>query len=202
MPKKSLYSVHPSIAMVQRWIDELPEKTGKSLEEWLVLIKKKGPKTDAERREWLKKEHGFGTNAAWWLSDRSVGKGFEETPETYLVAAEKYVDTQYEKKPDLKPIYDHVLKLALALGKDVKVCPCQTMVPIYRNNVFAQLKPSTKTRLDLGFCLRGVPFTDRLLDTGGTAKKDRITHRVGLTSLNDVDAEVKGWLRQAYEMDA
>lgn len=198
----SPYSVHPSIAMVQKWIDELPGKTGKSLDQWLSHIKKHGPEAVGERRDWLKKAHGFGTNTAGWLADRSVGRGFEESPETYLARAAEYVETQYEKKPQLKPIYDHVLKLGLELGRDVKACPCQTMVPLYRKNVFAQLKPSTKARLDLGFCLRGEPFTDRLLDTGGTAKKDRITHRVGLTSIRDVDAEVRGWLRMAYERDA
>jgi hypothetical protein len=205
MAKKqsTLYGVHPGVEMVQKWIADLPTKTGKSLDQWLKHIKKNGPKTEAERRDWLKQEHGLGTNASWWLAERSVGKGTEEdTPEAYLVMAEKYVKAQYEKKPDLWPIYEHVLKLGLALGKDVKACPCQTMVPLYRNNVFAQLKPSTRSRLDLGFCLRGIPFTDRLLDTGGTAKKDRITHRVALTSLREVDEQVKRWLRQAYEMDA
>ena len=49
---------------------------------------------------------------------------------------------------------DHVLKVCLELGKDVKACPCKTMVPIYRNHVIAQLKPSTRTRLDLGLALK------------------------------------------------
>ncbi len=72
-------------------------------------------------------------------------------------------------------------------------------MPLYRKNVFAELKPSTRTRLDLGLCLRGEPFTDRLLDTGGQAKGDRITHRVAVTCAEDVDGEVKRWLRLAYE---
>jgi hypothetical protein len=41
-----------------------------------------------------------------------------------------------------------------------------------------------------------------LLDTGGRAKKNRITHKVGLTSLADIDLQVKRWLREAYERDA
>jgi hypothetical protein len=43
------YSVHPGVAMVQKWMWELPQKTGRSLEEWIALIKKSGPATEKER---------------------------------------------------------------------------------------------------------------------------------------------------------
>ena len=56
-------------------------------------------------------------------------------------------------KVALRPIYEALLKLGLKLGKDVKVCPCQTIVPFYRDHVFAQIKPTTRTRIDLGFAL-------------------------------------------------
>jgi hypothetical protein len=42
----------------------------------------------------------------------------------------------------------------------------------------------------------------RLIDTGGFAKKDRITHRIPITSLDDIDDEVKHWLKIAYDRDA
>jgi hypothetical protein len=105
-------------------------------------------------------------------------------------------------KASLRPIYDELLKLGLALGDDVKACPCQTIVPLYRTHVFAELKPSTRTRIDLGLALRDTPFTDRLLDTGGRAKKNRITHRIAITRLDDIDDEVKRWLRAAYDLAA
>jgi hypothetical protein len=88
------------------------------------------------------------------------------------------------------------------MGKDVKACPCQTIVPLYRKRVFAQIKPTTRTRIDFGLALKDTKATGRLTDTGGFAKKDRITHRFAITSLADIDAEVKRWLRTAYEMDA
>jgi hypothetical protein len=74
-------------------------------------------------------------------------------------------------------------------------------VPLYRRHVFAQIKPATNKRLDLGFALGEEPFTSRLHDTGGLAKKDRITHSVVLTSLADFDLQVKRWLKQAYARD-
>ena len=75
--KKSIYGVHPGVAMTQKWVAELKQKTGRSLEEWLRLIKKSGPKDEKARREWLKTEHGLGTNSAWWLAERAEGKGSE-----------------------------------------------------------------------------------------------------------------------------
>lgn len=46
------------------------------------------------------------------------------------------------------------------------------------------------------------PASGRLIDTGGRAKGDRITHRIAITSIADVDSEVKGWLKIAYDLDA
>jgi hypothetical protein len=201
--RKSIYGVHPGVLMTQKWIAELKQKTGRSLEEWLKLIKKNGPKTEAERRDWLKQEHGLGTNSAGWLAERADGKGTELTdPDSYLEAAEKDVENMFSgKKAGLKPIYDALLKLGLKVGKDVKACPCRTIVPLYRNHVFAQIKPTTQTRIDMGFALGDMKPKGRLIDTGGFAKKDRITHRIPISSLADLDDEVKHWLKVAYDRD-
>jgi hypothetical protein len=205
-PGKNLYSVHPGVAMVQKWVDELKAKTGRSLEEWLALIQNEGPATEAERRDWLKKKHGLGTNSAGWLAERSVGKGGEEdSPEAYLHSAEKYVQEMYAGgKANLRPIYDALLELGLGIGPKAKACPCKTMVPLYRNHVFAQIKPTTQTRIDLGFCFLklGKKPPKRFIDTGGAKKGDRITHRVEITSAAQIDAELKRWLKTAYDLDA
>jgi hypothetical protein len=101
----------------------------------------------------------------------------------------------------LRPIYDELLQLGFSLGEDVKACPCKTMVPLYRNHVFAQIKPATRTRIDFGFALGARKGAGRLMETGGYAKKDRITHRIGLESVAQIDAEVKRWLKVAYDED-
>src|SRR5688500_20303954 len=48
--KTSVYSVHPGVLMTQKWIGELKQKTGRSLEEWLKFIKKSAPADEKERR--------------------------------------------------------------------------------------------------------------------------------------------------------
>ncbi len=171
--KKSIYSVHPGVAMTVKWIGELKQKSGRSLDEWMAYLKRNGPKDEKERRAWLKEEHGLGTNTAWWLAERFEGKGTEVgDPDEYLQAAEGYVDKMFSGgKAGLKPIYDALLKLGLGIGKEVKACPCQTIVPFYRNHVFAQVKPATRTRIDFGFALGDTKAKGRLIDTGGFRKE-------------------------------
>ncbi len=202
---KFLYEVHPGVAMVQKWIAELKPTTGRSLEEWIALTRTKGPNDEKSQREWLKVQNKLGTNAAWWIAARVAGKESEEdSPEQYLAAAPAYVEKQYAgKKSALRPIYDELLKLGKSIGTDVKACPCLTMVPLYRNHVFAQIKPTTNTRVDFGLALTHYKgkLPKRLVDTGGLAKKDRITHRIELTDIKQIDVDLKKWLKMAYGLD-
>jgi hypothetical protein len=202
--RQSPYSVHPGVAMVQQWIATLPEKTGRSLEEWVRLVQEEGPPTEEERRQWLKVEHGLGTNSAWWIAERAEGRGSEEDdPDAYLRAAEGWVEAMFAgKRAALRPVYDELLRLGKGLGADVRACPCKTIVPLYRRHVFAEIKPATNTRIDLGFALGDYRPEGRLIDTGGFAKKDRITHRIPIASPDEVDDEVKHWLRVAYDRDS
>ena len=201
---RSLYSVHPGVVMMQKWIAELKDKTGRSLDEWIVLVKTEGPDDEKACRAWLKEAHGLGTNSAWWIAERALArddKGInEDDPESYLKAAEVYVEEMYAgAKAGLRPIYDALLALGLGIGPEAKACPCKTIVPLYRNHVFAQIKPTTRTRIDLGLSLRGVEPAGRLLSTGGEAKGDRITHRIAVSNPGDIDDFVERWLHSAYE---
>ncbi|MFZ1918262.1 MAG: DUF5655 domain-containing protein [Terriglobales bacterium] len=200
---KSVYSVHPGVAMMQKWVRELPAKTGRSLEQWVELARKSGPATEKERREWLKKEHKLGTNYAACIAERAEGKGTEEdSPEAYLEAAATWVEAQYSgPRAGMRPLYDQLLKLALSLGKEAKASPGKTGVSLYRNHVFATIKPATHTRIDLGVALGNMKTPRRLIDTGGYEKKDRITRRIEVKSKADIDDELKRWLKKAYELD-
>jgi Domain of unknown function (DUF5655)/Domain of unknown function (DUF4287) len=203
---RSPYDVHPGVAMVQKWLAGLKPKTGRTLEEWVALVKKEGPTGHLARRNWLKSMHKVNNNEAWGIVDRAEGKGGDEdTPEAYLEAAERYVEAQYSgQRSALRPIYEELLELGGSLGGDVRACPCRTMVPLYRKHVFAQIKPATYSRVELGLCFTTYKgkLPKRLVNTGGLAKKDRITHRIEVTGLRQIDAELKKWLLAAYELDA
>jgi len=192
--------------MVQAWAAGLPSKTGKSLDEWIALVREEGPSTEKERRVWLKEERGLGANAAWWIAERSLKKGWMDGgPEAYLKSAEGYVAMMFDEgKSGLRPIFDELIQLGMELGPDVRICPCQTIVPLYRQHVFAQVKPASASRIELGLALKDAPqsLPPRLVDTGGLEKKDRITHRFSISKLGDIDAEVRRWLKVAYDLDA
>ena len=202
---KLLYDVHPGVAVTQKWITELKTKTGRSLDDWIMLLRKEGPKDEHSRREWLKTKHKLGTNTAGWLAQRAQGKGLEDSDsEAYLKAAAQWVEEQYlGKKEKLRPIYDELLSIGKALGPDVRACPCKTIVPLYRKHVFAQIKPTTNTRIDLGLCLTHYAgkIPRRILETGGMEKKDRITHRIPIESAAAIDHEVREWMQAAYDLD-
>ncbi len=198
------YDLHPSVQMAHSVIAGMKQKTGRSLDEWVQHVKKHGPAAEKERTAWLKKEHGLGTNYASWIAGKSLGKSdSNEDADQYLKHAYDYVEKMFAgPKEHLRAIYDEILTFAKTLGPDIRVSPCQTMVPIYRNHVIAQVKPTTRTRIDLGLALRDTKTPKRLIDTGGFAKKDRITHRIEIGSPEDFDAEAKRWMRKAYDMDA
>lgn len=204
MPKKNPFSVHPGILMMQQWVKTLPEKTGRSLDQWIQLVKREGPPTTSERRAWLKKDHQLGTNIAATIVERAEGRGeVEASAAAYLDAAPGLVEAMFAgPKSHLRPIFDDILAFGLSLGKDVRVSPGRTIVPFYRNHVFAQVKPTTRTRIDLGFCLRGVRPQGRLLDTGGEKKGDRITHRIPIGDVSQFDQNARDWMKRAYTADA
>jgi hypothetical protein len=193
------YSAHPAFMSQEvAFKAKLLERTGKTFDQWVAFVRASGPPDFKARVAWLKLDHDMGTNYAGWIAERADGKG---DPADY--DPEALVDAMYAgPKAALRPIHERLLDLSLALGDDVKASPCETIVPLYRTHVFAQLKPTTRTRVDLGLALKDVPVTGRLVDTGGLAKKDRITRRIPISRLEEIDDEVVGWLRAAYDLDA
>ena len=97
----------------------------------------------------------------------------------------------------MKPIYTAFVRAVKKLGKDVEISPKKAYVSLRRNKQFALIQPSTKTRVDVGLNLKGVRPAGRLESSGSF--NAMCTHRVRLESKKDVDAELMGWLREAYE---
>ncbi len=173
---------------LQTMIDNMPEKTGKSLGEWKALMKAKTFEKHSQAVNFLKKEHG-------------VTHGYANT--IVLLSKEDEVDdndlvtAQYKGKESLLPIYDKLIAVIENLGGDVQKSPKKTSVSLIRNKQFALIKPATKTRIDLGLKIRDKGTTERLENSGpfGTM----CTHRVRIGSLEEIDEELLNWLREAYE---
>ena len=178
---------------LQTMIDNMPEKTGKSLTEWYEVLNAAKLAKHGEILKLLKGEHGVTHGYANTISIlwRQQGEGGAPAEED-LVAA------QYSgPKAELRPIYDAVLAAVGGFGSDVEVAPKKTYVSLRRSKQFAIAKAATKTRFDLGLNLKGEEATERL--EGGKVFSGMCSHLVRLTSAEQVDDEVVAWLRQAYD---
>lgn len=173
---------------LQTMIDNMPEKTGKSLEEWIKILKAKSFSKHSEAVNFLKSEyqvtHGFANTIVALSKDDSSSE-------------KDLVSEQYQGKEELFPIYDSLISFLKTLGEDITITPKKGSVSVIRKRQFVLIKPATKTRIDLGFKLKDKPTTERLENSGpfGTM----CTHRVQITELSEIDQELKGWIKEAYE---
>ena len=169
-------------------IENMPEKTGKSLDLWKHLLASKSFAKHSEAVRFLKSEynvtHGYASTIVL------LSKESNESPDDL-------VENQYKGKEALWPIYEKLVGIIVDFGDDVKISPKKSTVSMVRKRQFALIKPATKSRIDLGLKLTGKPLTDRLESSGpfGTM----CTHRVRLGSTDDVNPELVAWLQEAYE---
>lgn len=169
-------------------IDSMPEKTGKSLDEWKKILKSGNFDKHSEAVNFLKKEHGVTHGYANTIV--TLSKDEQENPDDL-------VTNQYKGKEALIPIYEAIISTVKKLGSDVNIVPKKGTVSITRKKQFALIKPATKSRIDLGLKYKDKATTPRLLDSGpfGTM----CSHRVQLTDISEVNDELKGWLMEAYQ---
>ena len=166
----------------------IEEKTGKPLDHWIKIVKASGLEKHGEQMKLLKGEHGITHGYANFICQ--AAKGRLDASEDDLLAG------QYKGKETLKPIYEALESFAKTLGDDVEISPKKTSVAFRRSKNFAVVTPATKTRVDLGLNLKGEAGTLRLMEEkpGGMC-----THKMKLQAVEEVDDEVKAWLKEAYE---
>ena len=80
----------------------------------------------------------------------------------------------------------------------MEFAPKKGNVSVRRKKQFCLLQPSTAARLDVGIMLKDSPTTDRLEASGSF--NAMFSHRVRVASVADVDDELIGWMRRAYEL--
>ena len=173
-------------------IANLPEKTGKSMDQWSKLAKKSGAVKHGEIVKWLKGEHGVTHGYANLIAHTILNAGSGGAGD-----GDALVDAQYAGKESLRPIYESLREKLAAFGADVEFAPKKSYVSVRRSKQFALIQPSTKTRVDVGIQNKEQQATGRLEDSGKW--NAMVSHRVRLAEVADVDAELIAWLRQAYD---
>jgi len=171
----------------------LAAKTGKSLPEWLALLQASKLSKHKEMVNLLKTKHGVTHGFANMIALQALNSDSHTEGNT-----DSLVDSQYAGgKAALRPIYEAVLASVKKFGADVEVSPKKAYVSLRRSKQFAILQPSAATRLDVGINLKGVSPKGRLEASGSF--NAMLTHRVRVSKAAEVDQELVGWLKSAYE---
>ncbi|MDJ1372277.1 DUF5655 domain-containing protein [Gulosibacter molinativorax] len=175
------------------WCGELLERsTGETVEQWNAKIREADPSSESELRAWLRERDIHGYAQMVLIMERF---GY---PEFLTATADELFDAQYESRPALRPVAERVIELAQLAGPEVTIQMRKTYVAfVSPRRTFAQLVPSTRTRIDLGLRL-DVPPEGRLLPAKNLGNRV-CPVKIGLTSLDEVDQEVADLLARSYQ---
>lgn len=164
---------------------------GRSIDEWIELIRASGLSRHGEIVAMLKTEHGLSHGAANRVAlvaiDALKPASAASDPEASLYAGDKSA---------LQPIHARLMAVINGMGSDIEVAPKKGYLSLRRRKQFAMIKPAAK-HVDLGLILPGRAVDGRL-ESAATFNA-LFTHRVRVRSTAEVDGELAAWLRDAYE---
>lgn len=172
-------------------IENLHKNTGKTLEEWITIVKKQHLARHSETIKFLKDNHGLSHGFANLVAHKAKGSdaGSAENQEDLITK-------QYQGKEHFKPIYDKLILEIQNFGSDIEIAPKNAYVSLRRKKQFATLQPATKARLEIGINLKGQAPEGKL-----EAEKPNAmcSHKIKISSIGDIDGEVMEWIKTAYK---
>lgn len=174
----------------QTMLNNLKVNTGKSLDEWIKIVKATKLQKHGEILNCLKVEHGFTHGFANMVAHKTLKSDAGSQNEENLLVA------QFKGKEHFQAIYDQLQKTISEFGADIEFLPKKAYTSVKRKKQFAMLIPSTKTRFDVGINLKGVAPEGILQADSKT--NGMCSHRISLSSAEDLTTEVFDWLREAY----
>jgi hypothetical protein len=173
-------------------IQNLEAKTGKSIEAWVAIARGAKLAKHTEVVAFLKQQHGLTHGYANQVAMRALAAA--DAP---AAGSEDLVEAQYQgAKAAMRPVYEALVAAVQAFGPDVEFAPKKAYVSLRRSKQFGLIQPAT-ARIDVGLVLKGVPPAGRLEASGSF--NAMVTHRVKVGSVKEVDRDLIGWLRRAYE---
>jgi len=115
-------------------------------------------------------------------------------PDLFLASPDELINAQYADRVHLRPILDAIIATATGFGEiiiQVRKGYVSLRTP---RRTFARVQASTKNRIDLALRLN----TRRPSRLQPSKIHETTNLQVSLTSLEEIDAEVIDWLRDAY----
>ena len=179
---------------VQTQLKNIQKKTGKSFDELAEIIHKCGLTKHGEIREYLKRDLSLGhgdANALVHAVLRSDGQRTAEGKSEDAVLDEIYSGT----KAGFRPIHERLIREIDKFG-EYEVAPKKGYVSLRRKKQFAMIGPKTNTRFEVGINAKDFKKNTRLIEQ---PKGSMCNYIVNLTDVEEVDSELIGWLKSAYE---
>ena len=170
-------------------VNNLQKNTGKTLDEWIEIVRKESFAKHGEMMKFLKEQHGLthGFANLIALKTRGADAGSAESEDDLITK-------QYKGKEHFIPIYEKLMSEILKFGDDVEVAPKNANVSLRRKKQFALLHPVTKTRFEIGINLKGQEPKGKLVPSGNAM----CSHKINLSDISEIDAEVIDWIKTAY----
>jgi predicted transport protein len=179
--------------MAATMIANLKDKTGKTLPQWLKVAKTSRLQKHGELVNLLKTEHGMTHGFANLVAHKALASDAGSATDTADLVAAQYAGA----KAGLRPIYDALLAAIAKFGTDVEIAPKKSYVSLRRSKQFGLIQPTTKSRVDVGINMKGAAAGSRLEASGSF--NSMVSHRVRVEDVTEVDRELIGWLKRAYE---
>ncbi len=175
----------------QTMIENLHKNTGKTLEQWIDIVKKQNYTKHGEIIKFLKEQHEFTHGFANLVAHKA-----NETDAFSAENQDDLITKQYQGKENFKPIYDKLISEIQNFGNDIEIAPKNSYVSLRRKKQFAILNPATKTRFEIGVSLKGQEPKGKL-----EAEKPNAmcSHKINITDIKDIDNEVLEWIKSAYD---
>ena len=180
---------------LQAQIRNIEATYGKPMREWIAIVAASGLTKHTDVVRMLKTDYGLTHGAAHRVS--LVAREAAATPGGPDQAADPVSALYTGKKAGLRPLHDALMKAILAFGEDIELAPKKGYVSLRRRKQFAMIQPSAAARIDIGLILKDTPASARLEPAAGF--NALFTHRVRRSSPEDIDAQLIGWFRQAYD---
>jgi predicted transport protein len=176
----------------QEFIQTAKEKTGKTLEQWLPVVKKSGLGKQMEITNWLKAEHKLNHLQASLLAGLYLNNG-----KPVYQNESNLLDNQFVKCEIMRPVFDAVSKKILKLFPDTQLIPKKTYLSFTATREFAAINIKPK-EIRLGIDLGDMPFTETLQKSKLSGPMPRISHMVIITDINQIDKNVNEYLQLSY----
>ena len=178
-------------------IKNIQTRTGKSLDDLYAIIRKSGLSKHGEIRDMLKNDLGMGHGDANTLVHTYLKAAVGPTVEP--TSSDEVLDQIYAgPKAALRPIHDKLMSAINEFG-EFEIAPKKGYVSLRRKKQFATIGPATNTRVEVGLNMKGVKGTDRLLELPAG---QMCQYKVKVTDAAEVDKELLGWIRQAFDSAA